>query len=446
MPLRVADLGRFGIRPREAAAVGWSWLFFFSVLSAYYVIRPIRDDMGVAGGVDNLPWLFAGALVGMLAANPPFAYIAATLPRSRFVSAAYRFFAFNLLLFFVALQSASSEQSIWVGRVFFVWTSVFNMFVVSIFWSVMADVFTSGQGKRLFGIIGAAGTIGAITGAGTTSLLVGSIGAANLLLVSVGLLEVAAFSARRLFAFAATDTGDGDASEPRLPEQEQREGMGGSIWAGMRRSLTNVYFLNITLHMLLFTVLTTFLYFQQAAFVDQAIADRAARTRFFANIDLAVNVLTLVTQTFATGWMIRTFGLVVALAFLPVLSVVGFSALALAPSVTVLMVLQVVRRAGNFAVNRPAREVLFTVATPEDRYKTKGFIDTVIYRVGDQVAAWTYAPMVALGIGSAGGSAVAVVLALVSVANAVWLGRRWQQGGADPVVAPVAKLPLQGEA
>jgi ATP:ADP antiporter, AAA family len=416
-------LRRLGVRAHEAQAVGWSWLFFFAVLSAYYVIRPIRDDMGVAGGVDNLPWLFTGSLAGMLVANPPFAFVAARLPRARLVSVAYRFFALNLVGFFAALQFGPSDQQIWIGRFFFIWTSVFNMFVVSIFWSVMADVFSTEQGQRLFGLIGAAGTIGSISGSAITSLLVARAGSANLMIVSVVLLEVAALSARRLFRFAA-----GTADRPtRVPRQEQVGGMGGSAWAGMRRTLTSPYFLNISVHMLLFTVLTTFLYFQQAALVDTSIVDRAARTRFFANIDLVVNVITLATQTFATGWFIGAFGVIAALVFLPALSVAGFAALGLVPTITVLMAFQVVRRAVNFAVNRPAREVLFTVVSSEDRYKTKGFIDTFVYRAGDQIGAWAYAPMAALGFGIAGVSGVGVVLALVSVANSIWLGRRWQR-------------------
>ncbi len=430
-------LRRLGVRPDEARAVAWSWLFFFAVLSAYYVIRPIRDDMGVAGGVDNLPWLFTGSLVGMLIANPPFATLAARLPRAVFVSAAYRFFAVNLVLFFAAFQLASAGQDVWLGRLFFIWTSVFNMFVVSIFWSVMADVFTTGQGQRLFGLIGAAGTIGSISGSALTALLVARIGSAHLMLVSVGLLEVAAFAARRLFSFAAASGG----SAPRVPAREQQAGMGGSAWAGVSRTLTQPYFLNITLHMLLFTVLTTFLYFQQAAMVDVSFTDRAARTRFFANVDLLVNLLTLVTQTLATGWFIEAFGVVAALVFLPVLSVAGFAALGAAPTIGVLMVFQVVRRAGNFAVNRPAREVLFTVVSSEDRYKTKGFIDTFVYRAGDQIGAWAYAPLAALGFGVAGISAVGVGLALLSVANAAWLGRRWRREGRTPGPA-LAPAPL----
>lgn len=418
-------LRKLGVRPDEAAAVGWAWLFFFAVLSAYYVIRPIRDDMGVAGGVDNLPWLFTGSLLGMLIANPPFAAVASRLPRARFVSVAYRFFALNLVGFFAALQVGTPEQQVWTGRFFFIWTSVFNMFVVSIFWSVMTDVFSTEQGKRLFGLIGAAGTLGSISGSAITSLLVARTGSAPLMLVSVLLLEVAALAARRLFRFAA-----GAADRPaRVPEREQHGGMGGSAWEGMRRTLTTPYFLNITVHMLLFTVLTTFLYFQQAALVDTAIVDRAERTRLFANIDLLVNALTLVTQTAATGWFISAFGVIAALVFLPALSIAGFAALGLVPTIAVLMTFQVVRRAGNFAVNRPAREVLFTVVSSEDRYKTKGFIDTFVYRAGDQIGAWAYAPMAAFGFGIPGVSAVGVVLAIVSVVNAVWLGRRWQRIG-----------------
>ncbi|MCC7124795.1 MAG: MFS transporter [Acidobacteria bacterium] len=415
---------RFGIKPKEATAVAWSWLFFFSVLSAYYVLRPIRDDIGVAGGVQNLPWMFTASLVGMLLANPPFAFLAARLPRRVFVSTAYRFFSLNLIGFFVALHLVAPEQQIWVARVFFVWLSVFNMFVVSIFWSVMADAFTAEQGQRLFGLVGAAGTIGAVTGAATTSLLIAPLGRMNLMLVSVVLLEVAALSARRLLRFAAV--GEAGAA-PRLTEEEQAAGMGGSVWEGMRRTLTSAYFVNITLHMLLFTILTTFLYFQQAALVDVAMTDSAERTRFFANIDLLVNLITLTTQMFATGWFMRAFGIVAALAFLPALSVLGFSTLGLAPSIGVLMAFQVLRRAGNFAINRPAREVLFTVVSSEDRYKTKGFIDTFVYRAGDQLGAWAYAPMAAIGLGIPGISAVGVVLAVLSVVNAVWLGTRWRR-------------------
>ena len=429
------------IRPHEWAAVGWSWLFFFSVLSAYYVIRPIRDEMGVAGGVENLPWLFAGSLTGMLLLNPPFAWLVARMPRQRFVSFGYRFFALNLVLFFAALTWGDAASDVWTGRALFVWTSVFNMFVVSIFWSVMADVFSAGQGKRLFGFIGAGGTIGGITGAALTSALVGLLGTANLLLVSAALLEVAALSARQLFAQRLAP-----ADRPAHLRDASPGAIGGSVWEGMRRSVADPYLLNVTINMLFFTLLTTFLYFQQATIVDAAITDRTERTRFFANIDLAVNVLTLVTQTFATGRAVKRWGVTAALAFLPVLSIAGFGILGLAPTVAVLMTFQVMRRAGNFAVARPAREVLFTVVAPTDRYKAKTFIDTVVYRVGDQFGAWAFALLGAMGAGVAAISGIAVVLAALSAVNALWLGRKMQalSGGADlPADLDVPPAPVE---
>jgi AAA family ATP:ADP antiporter len=433
------------VRAHELAAVAWSWLFFFSVLSAYYVIRPIRDEMGVAGGVENLPWLFAGSLTGMLLLNPPFAYLVARMPRTRFVSLGYRFFALNLVGFFAALTWGDPAAHVWIGRVLFVWTSIFNMFVVSIFWSVMADVFSAAQGKRLFGFIGAGGTIGGIAGAALTSGLVGALGAANLLLVSAVLLEVAALSARRLFAQPRLDPAD----RPERLAYAPTTVIGGSVWEGMRRSVSDPYLLNVTFNMLFFTLLTTFLYFQQATIVDAAIVDRTERTRFFANIDLAVNLLTLVTQTFATGRAVKRWGVTAALAFLPVMSILGFGILGLAPTIAVLMTFQVMRRAGNFAVARPAREVLFTVVPPTDRYKAKTFIDTVVYRVGDQLGAWAFALLGAMGAGVAGISGVAAVLGVLSAVNAIWLGRKMQvlSGGAplaadlDVPPAPVEQSP-----
>jgi AAA family ATP:ADP antiporter len=271
---------------------------------------------------------------------------------------------------------------------------------------------------------------------------VGPIGAANQLLVSAALLEVAALAARRLFGQprTATHAEDGAAAAPPGPERA----IGGTVWEGMRRAFSDPYLLNVTLNMLFFTVLTTFLYFQQATIVDATYTDRAARTRFFANIDLAVNVLTLLTQTFATGRAVKRWGVAAALAFLPVLSVVGFGVLGLAPTIGVLMTFQVLRRAGNFAVARPSREVLFTVVPRADRYKAKTFIDTVVYRAGDQLGAWAFAPLAALGVGVAGISSVAVVLAGLSAVNAVWLGRKMLllAGAAGPAYPTSVSVPV----
>jgi AAA family ATP:ADP antiporter len=281
----------------------------------------------------------------------------------------------------------------------------------------MTDAFSSAQGRRLFGFIGAGGTIGAITGAGLTSGLVSAIGAANLLLVSAALLEVAVFSAQRVFREAPRDPAA--AAPARSPER----GLGGRAWDGFRRTASEPYLRGIAFHVVLYTLLTTFIYFQQAAIVDAAITDRVARTRFFANIELAVNALALVTQTFATGRLVQIFGLTTMLAYLPALSLAGFAALAAMPTISVLMTFQVIRRASEFAVARPAREVLFTVTQPADRYQAKNFIDTFVYRAGDQIGAWGYTLLAAIGLGMTGISGAAMGLAVVSIGVAVWLGR-----------------------
>ncbi|HEY3303624.1 MAG TPA: MFS transporter [Candidatus Binatia bacterium] len=411
------------VRPEETRALAWSWLYIFSILCSYYVIRPIRDEMGVAGGVENLPWLFTGTLVGMIAVNPPFAALVRKLTRARFISVAYRFFLANLLLFFFLLQVATPELNIWIGRVFFIWTSVFNLFVVSIFWALMVDVFTSEQGKRLFGFIAAGATLGGIVGSSLTAGLAEQVGPVYLLLVSAGLLEIAVFSVRRLSRHS-----EALRSSPSVESGEAP--VGGNILSGVTHALRSPYLLNISVYMLLYAITSTFLYFEQAAVVGQSFADRVTRTAFFAKIDLAVNVLTLGTQFFFTERIIRALGTALTLTLLPGLSAVGFAALGVAPTVAIVVAFQVLRRAGNFAVARPAREVLFTVVPREDKYKAKSFIDTVVYRSGDQLGAWSYGLLSFLGL--TGIALVAVPLSVAWLLNGFWLGRRQEAMAAKP--------------
>jgi AAA family ATP:ADP antiporter len=405
------------VRPDEVRALGWSCAYFFFILSAYYIIRPLREEMGVAGGVRNLPWLFTGTLTAMLIVHPPFAALVARFPRTTFVPIANRFFAVNLLIFFVLFRVLPVENAVWAGRVFFVWTSVFNLFVVSVFWSFMTDMFTTPQGKRLFGFIGFGGTLGGIAGSAATASLAPVIGPVNLLLISVVLLELSTLAVRRLagasrmWAAGATRSSDNEAV------------IGGTSFAGIRQALSNPYLLGICSYMLLFTIGSTILYFQQAAIADRAYSDPAQRTAFFARIDLAVNILTLVTQMLLTGRIVKALGVAVTLTLLPALSIVGFVTLGFTPTVAGFVVFQVLRRAGEFAVARPTREVLYTVLSREDKYKAKNFIDTFVYRAGDQIGAWTMAGLTALGVTVASVSFMAAPLALVWLVIGWWLGR-----------------------
>jgi AAA family ATP:ADP antiporter len=403
------SLTLFEVRPHERRALGWSLVYVFAVLSAYYVLRPIRDEMGVQGGVENLPWLFTGTLLGMIAVNPLFAALVKRLPRERFIAWSYRFFAVNLVLFLVAFRVTDPSQDVWVGRAFFIWLSVFNLFVVSVFWALMVDVFDAEQGKRLFGFLAAGATAGAIAGSTITASLVKQVGAANLFFASILLLEVAVFAVKRL-SF-------------REARQEEKP-IGGSIVAGISHTFRSPYLLNVCLFILLFTVTSTFLYFQQASIARDYFADRASRTAFFAQVDLLVNALTLAVQLFLTARILRTLGVALTLGILPLFTLLGFAALAAAPVIAVLVAFQVLRRAANFALARPTRELLFTVLAREDKYKAKSFIDTVAYRAGDQVGSWSYLLLGGFGLGIAGVALVAVPLSALWLANSLWLGRR----------------------
>jgi AAA family ATP:ADP antiporter len=380
-------------------------------------MRPIRDQMGVAGGVNNLQWLFTGTLIGMLLLNVPFAYLVKTLPRSRFIPIAYRFFAVNILLFAIVLHFATPEQTIWIGRVFFVWISIYNLFVVSVFWALIVDIFSSEQGKRLFGFIAAGATVGAIAGSGITASLARHVAVPLLLIGSVILLEVAVFAVRRLSKLSSS-----------LHKQPSRDRVvGGSIWAGITHPFKSAYLLGVSLFILLFAITATFLYFEQAAIVKTNFSDRGAQTAFFASIDLAVNVLTLIVQLFFTGRIVRWLGVGITLALLPALTFFGFAALAFVPALSSLVIFQILRRSGDYAIARPTREVLYTVLPREDRYKAKSFIDTVVYRCGDQVGAWTYAGFAALGLGTSAIAIVAIVLAALWFLNGLWLGLKQEK-------------------
>jgi ATP:ADP antiporter, AAA family len=405
------------VRPGEIQALGWSWLYIFSVLSSYYILRPIRDEMGVAGGIENLPWLFTGTLLGMIAVNPPFAVLVAKLPRARFIGFTYRFFIGNLLVFALLLNFASAEQNIWLGRVFFIWTSIFNLFVVSVFWALMVDVFDSEQGRRLFGFIAAGATLGGILGSSVTALLAKQISPVYLLLISAALIELAVFGVRRLSKLSPV-------LRQRPLSLRDEAPIGGTVFSGVTHALKSPYLINVSVYVLLFTITSTFLYFQQAEIARQSFADRGARTAFFAGVDFWVNVLTLGGQLFLTHRVLRTVGVGLTLAMLPALSILGFGTLASMPTIGVLVGYQVLRRAGNFAFARPTREVLFTVVSREDKYKAKSFIDTVVYRLGDQVGAWSYAGLGVLGFGITGVALVAVPISCIWLVNGWWLGMK----------------------
>jgi AAA family ATP:ADP antiporter len=417
-------LARFvRIKPGEGRALLWSWLYVFSLFLAYYVLRPIREELGVAGGVKNLPWLFTGTLIAMMVINPMFAWVVKRWPREKFIAISYRFFMLNLVVFMILLTVSSAEQRIWIGRAFFIWVSVFNLFVISVFWSFVVDVFTAEQAKRLFAFLASGATVGGIAGSALTSGLVNLLGQNWLLIVSILLLEFAVFAARRLSVIS-------DAFKRPLEQQEAHRPVNGKLFAGIVHTFRSPYLLGIALFILSYAVTSTMLYFQQATIAAESFTDAASRTAFFASINLWINGITLVIQLFLTGRIIAWIGIAFTLCAMPLLSVLGFAGLAAFPGIGVFIAFQVARSVSNYALTRPAREVLFTAVSREDRYKTKNFIDTVVYRAGDQVAAWSYAGLLAVGLSLTGIAAVAVPLSLLWLLLGLWLGRRqekWQR-------------------
>ena len=408
------------VEDKEVRPMLWATLYYFLVLAAYFVIRPIRDEAGLAGGVRNLPWLFLGTLLGMLLIHPLFAALVSRLPRNRFIPLTYAFFALNLVVFWVFFQSLTQEEGIWVGRIFWVWTSVFNLFVVSIFWSLMADLFRPAQASRLFGFVAVGGTIGAAVGSTTTAFLASRITPTHLLLVSAVLLVLAMLAARQLASSASGE----EKQEPIGSDSAANEPVGGGLLDGIRLVLSSKYLLGIVGYMLLYTITATFLYFQQAEIVEVSFTDRAARTVFFARIDVVVNSLTALIQILFSGRIVRQLGIALSLAALPLVCVLGFAAVGIAPTLVAIAVFQILRRTSNYAIARPCREMLYTVLPRNAKYKAKNFIDTFVYRAGDQVGAWSYAGLGALGFGAAAISLVALPLAAVWLGIGLWLGRR----------------------
>ena len=374
--------------PQERAAALWSFAYFFALLAGYYVLRPLRDQMGIAGGVKNLPWLFTATFLTLLVAQPLYGALVARLPRARFIPIVYHFFVFNLLVFW-ALLTFDIETAV-VARVFFVWVSVFNLFAVAVFWSFMADLFTSEQGKRLFGFIGAGGTAGALLGPIITIWLSVPLGPVNLMIAGVIFLELAVFCVYRLERNVVVHA--------RAQEQMQTESIGGSAFAAIPELVRSPYILGIGVWVALLSYAATIVYFEQAHIVSDAVKSAGLQTRIFASIDLAVSLLTLITQLLITGQVLKRVGTGVAAAALPAVYIVGFAVLAVIPTLIVVVTVQVMQRWMNFAIANPARQLFFTVVTREEKYKAKNLVDVVVYRGSDALSGWIFDTLQGLGL------------------------------------------------
>ena len=406
------------IQPGEWPAVAWSFAYFFCLLCGYYVLRPVRDEMGIQAGVGNLPWLFTATFLAMLAAVPLFGWVSSRYPRRHFLPYVYLFFVANLAAFYLLFRERIALEI--TTKAFFVCVSVFNLFVVSVFWSFMADLYDTGQARRLYGLIAAGGSLGAICGPALATALALRLGPVNLLLVSGGLLLAAVFCIERLTRWSASRS---NAGEPASASKSDAL-VGGGILDGIRLVARSRYLLAICLYVALYSMLSTFLYFQQQQLVKATIAASEQRTALFAMLDLVVNLMTLALQIFAFAPLLRWFGLAAGLVAVPLLSVPGFMAIGLVPTLAVLIVFGTARRAAEFAISKPARETLFNALEPEEKYKAKNFMDTAVYRAGDMASGWIFTGLQYAGLALSGISFVAVPLAAIWAGIGLWLTRR----------------------
>ncbi|MHB1374007.1 MAG: NTP/NDP exchange transporter [Thauera sp.] len=417
----------FKLRRDEVLPVCMAALFFFCVLVALMILRPAREALGLRGGIDAVRWLFVGTALITLAVNPLFGLLVSRLPRLQFIAATYGFFACSLVGFHLLLVLAPEAVGVLSGQVFYVWFSVFNLFATMLFWALMADRFSLEQGKRFFGLIAVGGTLGAVAGPWLAGRLAAPLGTPALLLVSTGFLLVGLAAAWGIARCRATvaDAGSGERAAPADEPTEAGEPppIGGSAWAGVRALFGSRYLLGMAAYVLILAVMSTFLYFTRLQMVAALGDDLDLRTTMFARIDLITQIATLVLQALVAGRLMERVGVPVTLALLPLTTALGFVGLALVGSLAALIVFEAAFRAVQRALMRPARETLYTVMSREDKYKSKAFIDTFVYRGGDVLGAQVEGLLGRLGLGLAALASVAVPLALSWAVLALWLGR-----------------------
>lgn len=412
-----------GIERDELVAVAWSFVYFFCIMSAYFMLRSVRETMAIISGVHNIPWLFTGTFVLMMLATPVFGWVTSKYSRRTFLPWVYYFFIANILAFFVAFTYAQENNLslIWTSRAFFVWLSVFNLFVVSVFWSFMADIYTKPQSRRLFGVISAGGSAGALVGPLVTRALVIPIGYKNLLPISALLLLLGVYCIYRLRHWVRQRDHDDASVDSAASEQP----LGGAAWAGLKFVLQEKYFLAITVALLCANFLGGAMYIYLAQLVSVTFEGADRQTQVFASIDAAINALSFIGQLLLVKHAVKKLGIGWTLTFLPLLSIVGFALLAISPTFAIIAGFQVLRRSLTFGFSKPTSDMLYSVVSPEAKYKAKNFIDTTIYRGWDVVSSWTVRFMAGLGL--SGVSLVCVPIAVVWTMIVVWIGKEYRR-------------------
>lgn len=419
----IGGIARFlGLKPGEFFAVVWSFAYFFCIFSAYSMLRPIRDAMAIMGGTQNIPWLFTGTFVVMLLATPVFGWVASRFPRKQFLPWVYYFFIANILIFFALFTYTQNREldQLWIARAFFVWVSVFNLFVVSIFWSFMADIYSKEQSRRLFGVISAGGSTGGILGPIITATLVIPVGFKNVLPLSALLLLAGVYCIYRLRQWVRRHEEDSNSETV-----ESSKAIGGGALDGIRLLFAKPYFGAIASALILasFVGVVGYTYMLKLAEVTFESTDR--QTQVFSWIDMAINALSFIGQLILVKHSVKNIGIGATLALLPIATIIGFALLAIHPVFAVMAGLQIFRRSLTFGFTKPAADMLYTVVTTEEKYKVKNFIETALYRGGDVVSAWAVRMMAGLEL--SGISLVCMPIAAIWTVIAFWLGKDYKR-------------------
>jgi len=407
-----------GIEPHEVKAVVTAFVYFFFLMASYFILRPLRDTMGTVYGVAHLQELFTGTFVLSFIVAPIFAGLASRIRLASFLSWVYGLIAVTMLVFYFLFQNVANDR--WVAAAFYIWLSTFNLLTISVFWSLMADTFSSAQARRLFGFIAAGGTVGTICAPAFTALFVNSLGTNNLLLISAAGFTITAFLVRLLEAEKRKLAASGQDAAPTSLDRK----LGGNPFDGFALLFRSRYLLMIALFLLLMTWISTVIYFQLGDLISKEFASRTARTQAYATIDLATNSIAVLIQLFGTGRFIRRFGVTTGLLVNPVIMVLAFLAVVVSPVLLVLGAIQVMRRFSEYAIAKPSRDMLFTVVDQQAKYKAKNVIETVVYRFGDLTSSWVSAAVLPFGV--AGLAVFGIAIAIVWFPVAWLLGRKYE--------------------
>jgi len=408
------------VLPHERRAVILAFACNFLVLGSYYILRPVRDTIATIFGTDQLQWLFTGTFIGTLIASPIYGWLAARVRLNRLLPGVFWFWLVNVLLFQVLFKAAPDDR--WIGGAYYVWFSVVNLFMISVFWTLMSDLFSSSQATRLFALIAAGGTLGAIAGPLVTRLAVHAIGLGGMLMVAaVGFLLVIVL-VHLLMREKTRLRQIGEGGQPTTLDHDLPGGALEGFWALLR----SPYSRRQALFFFLMTWVNTVAYFMQTDLISQAFSGDADRAVALSDIALTVNILAAIILLFGMGRFVQRFGVTAGLILNPIIMVLAFIAVALSPTLLMIKALQVIRQVAQYAIARPSREICFTVVPQADRYKTKNVIDTVIYRFGDLSSAWVQAGLRAAGLRMVGSAAVGMGMSLIWGVGALMLGKRYE--------------------